>query len=146
MSLLDGLNRLKARFEEAGRAEAEDALNAGLSLTAAMKSRVQQEGLNSEEKPFEDYTPQYAKRRAKDGYQVGYVDFTRTNQTLGSTGPAIVEASPGRVVVEIKPRTAEGQLRVNGAFAKRGSIIANTPEEINAAGQEYATRQANRIV
>lgn len=146
MSLINGLNDLKARFEQMGRFQTEDALKAALNLAAAMKSRVQQEGLNSNEQKFEGYTPDYAERRKKAGYQVEQFDFTRTNQTMASVGPVVVASSATEVVVEIRSSTAEGQNRINGAFKKRGNIIANTQEEIDDAGREFATYQTNRLL
>ena len=144
MSLLQGIARIKERFATMGRAEAEDALRAGLDAAALSKSRVQQSGEGIDGR-FEDYTPDYARDRRNAGYQTEHVDFTRTGGLMASIGPAVVDVKPGRVVVEIKASRRSEQVKLNGAAVKRGNIIANTPEEQRIVGEAFARAQVARL-
>lgn len=145
MGLIDGMRNLQEMFSGLSRTAAEDALTVGFDLTAKMKSRVQQEGLDSDESPFESYTPNYAKQRAKAGYQVSQVDFTRTGGLMANVRPTIVNEQPGSVTVEIGADSEENKAILRGQARKRGNIIANTQEELSDSLEDYAAKRAERL-
>lgn len=145
MGIRDYINQFTARAEAMKQAQAEDALLTGLDAVALMKSRVQQQGLNSESQQFEDYTPDYSRQRKNEGYQVAYVDFTKTGEMYASVTPQVIQADATGATVEIKARTQGNQNKINGQFKKRGNILLNTGEELQILGRAHAERQINRI-
>lgn len=143
MSMLYFINRLKDAKSRYIEFRDKNALTACLDLTAMMKNRIQTTGENSDNNKFEDYTSIYADERAKDGYQNNYVDFTRTGKMFASVSPLVVSSDSDGTTVEIKARSESDQVKINGAFKKRGNILLNTDTEHKSAMQGYEKRLYN---
>lgn len=115
-----------------------DVLRIATDQIALIKLRIQQQGLDFQNLAFPPYTPAYARQRKKAGYQVGYVDLTRTGRTLASVLPRITESSIFGATVIIESGTTEGKKIIEGLEKKRPGIYVSTPEEIELV------REANR--
>lgn len=121
---------------EANRAA--DATRIVLDQIALTKLRVQTKGESSTGAAFAPYVPSYKKSRAKAGYQVGYVDFTRTGQMWAAVRPVVVSASVFSATVEIQAANQRAADIIAGARPKRGNITQPSAAEIELS------RQANR--
>ena len=109
-----------------------------LDQLALTKLRIQKEGKDSNESPFAPYTPGYKKERGAAGYQVGYVDFTRTGRLWANVQPRITASDIFSATVVIEGSEQRSKDIVAGAAKKRGNILQPSKAEI-----EF-TRQANR--
>ena len=109
-------------------------------LTALVKQRVQTSGLDSSEQPFSPYTPEYAKYRAKGGYQVGYVDFTVSGRLWASIRPRVIRSDKYSTTIEVTTRDEHNQDILKGASIKRGNIIYPSLTEIGIAAQANRER------
>lgn len=108
------------------------ALQMALDGLALLKQRIQGRGLNSKGARFKPYTKEYAKYgRQEKGYQTNYVDFTRTGRLFASIVAKVVKDGKGKTTVEIAPRDAENQKKVDGAVRKRGNILEWSKQEID---------------
>lgn len=116
----------------------EDALRIAFDLTALIKLRIQTKGESAAGSPFEDYVPAYSKARQRAGYQVGYVDFTRTGRLWANIAPRIERSNVFSATVVIEGSEQRSKDIVQGAAKKRGNILKASAEEI-----EFA-RVANR--
>ena len=106
-----------------------ECLRIALDLLALVRLRIQTTGTDYTGKRFAPYDPSYAVygRQAR-GYQSNFVDFTRTGQLWASIRPEIIEATPERVVVEIKSRTSDKQQILDSQAGRprrdpRGNIL-----------------------
>jgi hypothetical protein len=115
-----------------------DALRISLDLTALVKLRIQTEGKNADNATFEPYTPGYKKERAKAGYQVELVDFTRTGRMFAAVRPVIKSSSIFKATVAIEGTDERSKTILAGAVRKRGNILTPSQDEIDLA------RNANR--
>lgn len=138
MNARDYIRNLRARLEALEAARPAETLRITLDLVALVKLRVQTRGENFRETPFAPYTSGYARQRAKAGYQVGYVDFTRTGRLWASVRPEVVKNEPGRTLIQVTARTADDQDKLRGARRKRGNILLPSEKEIEIA------RRSNR--
>jgi len=126
-----------------------DALNANraaevgrvtFDLLAQVRLRVQSQGQNFRGQPFAPYTRDYAHRRAKAGYQVGYVDFTRTGRLWASVRPTVVDETRTAVTVQVAASTATDRDKLRGAVRKRGNILTPSKDEIAIAAESNRRR------
>lgn len=115
-----------------------DALRIAFDQSALIKLRIQTKGESADGPAFSPYVPAYAKERKKAGYQVGYVDFTRTGQFWGSVLPRVKSSSVFSATVVIESSNQRGQDIVKGAAKKRGNILKPSKAEIELV------RNANR--
>lgn len=130
--------KIRANIAALRANQAQETLRVTLDLIALVRLRVQTEGKDYQEQDFDPYTPGYARRRAKAGYQVGYVDFTRTGRLWASVQPE-VQAQGGDVVsIQVAPRGQDNVDKARGARAKRGNILLPSESEVDIA------RQSNR--
>lgn len=109
-----------------------------LDQLALTKLRIQTKGQDSENRQFAPYAPAYAKNRQRGGYQVGYVDFTRTGRLWANVQPRITQSDVFGATVVIEGSEQRSRDIVQGAKRKRGNILQPSKDEI-----EF-TRQANR--
>ena len=109
-----------------------------LDQIALTKLRVQTKGESSTGAAFAPYVADYKKSRAKEGYQVGYVDFTRTGQMWAAVRPVVVSSSVFSATVEIQAANQRAQDIIAGARPKRGNIVQPSKPEIELS------RRANR--
>jgi hypothetical protein len=115
-----------------------DAQRIVLDQIALTKLRVQTSGKNSEGAAFSPYVPAYKKSRAKAGYQVGYVDFTRTGQMWAAVRPQVVSSTVFSATVAIQAANERARTIIAGAVPKRGNITQPSKSEIELS------RKANR--
>lgn len=115
-----------------------EVLRIALDQLALTKLRIQTKGQNFNEQPFAPYTPEYKKNRQAAGYQVGYVDFTRTGRLWANVQPRIVASNIFSATVQIEGQEQRSKDIIRGAERKRGNILQPSKAEIEL------TRQANR--
>lgn len=131
------LNRIRQIKQDLISNREAEVLTIALDQIALIKLRIQTKGQNSNEQPFAPYTEAYAKGRKGSGYQVGYVDFTRTGRMFAAIRPRIVQSSPFSATVQIEGADQRAKDIVAGAVRKRGNILQPSAAEIEL------TRQAN---
>lgn len=137
-SIRDLINRLKAAKAEIIANREADALRIGFDQAALVKLRIQSRGENAAGAKFEPYTPAYAKQRQGKGYQVEFVDFTRTGRLMASISPRIESSSVFSATVVIGPDNPESEKIIQGLSNKRGDILAPSEQELQII------REANR--
>ena len=115
-----------------------DALRIAFDLTALIKLRIQTSGKDASGSAFADYVPAYAKERKNSGYQVGYVDFTRTGRLFANIAPRVENSNVFSATVVIEGSDQRSKDIVKGAARKRGNILQASESEIELA------RSANR--
>ena len=115
-----------------------DVLRIALDQLALTKLRIQTRGQAYTGAPFPPYVPAYARERKKAGYQIGYVDFTRTGRLWAGIVPVIVASNVFSATVEVRPSDKRGEDILKGAEKKRGNIVRPSAAEIEL------TRKANR--
>lgn len=134
------IGEFKDRLQKARDAIVEDrpreTLRISLNLLDAVRGRIQGGGINSAQMPFPPYSKGYAKSRKRAGYQVTYVDFTRTGRLWANVRPFIVEQAETFVIVEISARNPDLQDILNWQATKpkddpRGNILLPTQKELN---------------
>ena len=135
MNARDFIRNLRARLEALEANRPAETLRITLDLVALVKLRVQTRGQSAAGPLFAPYTPGYARQRAKAGYQVGYVDFTRTGRLWASVRPELVRSEMGRTLIEVTARTSEDRDKLRGARRKRGNILLPNEKEIAIAAR-----------
>ncbi len=143
---LDNLRRVKAEMIANREAEA---LTIALDQIALVKLRIQQRGIDSSGSPFTPYSPTYARERAQKGYQVGFVDFTRTGRMWANVQPFVVQSSVFSATVEMKGADEKTRAMLSGHENKRGNILAPSDAEralISQANRARIMRYLNQIL
>lgn len=138
MALEGILNKIRAIKQSLIDNREREVLLIALDQLALTKLRIQTKGENSENAKFAPYVPPYAKARQAAGYQVGFVDFTRTGRLWANVQPRIERSDIFSATVVIEGSEQRSKDIVAGARRKRGNILQPSKEEI-----EF-TRQANR--
>lgn len=133
--LINRIREIKQNLIDNREAEV---LRIALDQLALTKLRIQTKGQNFNEQPFAPYTPEYKKNRQAAGYQVGYVDFTRTGRLWANVQPRIVASNIFSATVQIEGQEQRSKDIIRGAERKRGNILQPSKAEIEL------TRQANR--
>lgn len=131
MTAQDAANDLARRFAEMSANRDRDVLNISLEAKALVQLRIQTRGYNFQERPFNPYTPAYAKNRQKSGYQSDYVDFTRTGNLWANVRPEVTESTEMISTIEITARDDGNQAKLQGAVNKRGNILLLSKPEID---------------
>lgn len=113
-----------------------ETLRISLNLLDQVRTRIQTSGNNSKNVQFPPYSASYAKQRKRAGYQVGYVDFTRTGRLWGNIAPFIVDNTKEVTVVEISARNPDLQDVLNWQApipkaTPRGNILTPTQAELD---------------
>lgn len=135
--VIDRIRQIKADIINNREA---DALRIGFDLTALIKLRIQTSGKDSSGNPFEGYVAPYAKERQKKGYQVGYVDFTRTGRLMANISPRIESSNVFSATVVIEGGEQRSKAIIAGAEKKRGNILSASKEEIEIARKANQNR------
>lgn len=133
--LLNRIRQIKANLINDRENEA---LRISFDQLALTKLRIQSKGQNSQEAAFAPYVPAYAKERQAAGYQVGYVDFTRTGRMFAAVRPRVESSDIFSATVVIEGSDQRSRDIIAGAAKKRGNILQPSKAEIEL------TRQANR--
>jgi hypothetical protein len=129
-SIRDFINRIKqAKAELIANREA-DALRIAFDQIALVKLRIQRSGQNSDGGSFLPYTPAYAKQRQKAGYQVGFVDLTRTGRLFASISPRVESSNIFSATIVIEPDNDEGKKILEGLSKKRPNILEPSAQEL----------------
>lgn len=131
---------LRARIRAMRANRPQDVLRITFDLIGQIRLRVQSSGEDFRGRPFDPYTPDYAKQRAKAGYQVGYVDLTRTGRLWASVRPEVIQSTQESTTVEVAPRGQDNVDKARGQVRKRGNIILPSDEELNIAAQANRER------
>lgn len=120
-------------------------LRVAFDLSALIKLRIQTKGESASGTKFAGYVPAYARERRAAGYQVGYVDFTRTGRLFASVAPRLLRSDADKTEVVIESREQRGQDILKGAERKRGNILLPSDREIAQKQIEYADGLARLI-
>lgn len=131
MTINEAIDRLrKARADIINNRERE-VVGIALDQIALMKLRVQGTGIQDNGQPFAPYSPKYARERARRGFQVGFVDYTRTGQFFASITPRVTESGVFTATVVIEPNNERGVKIIRAAFRRNGRLVtANSRAEI----------------
>lgn len=132
------LNRIREIKQTLTNDRESEVLRIALDQLALTKLRIQTKGQNSNEQAFAPYTEAYKKNRQKSGYQVGYVDFTRTGRLWANVQPRILASDIFSATVEIGGQEQRSKDIIAGARKKRGNILEPSQAE------KELVRQANR--
>ena len=132
------LNRIRQIKQNLINDRENEALRISFDQLALTKLRIQSKGQNSQEAAFAPYTEAYKKQRSSAGYQVGYVDFTRTGRLWANVQPRVTASDIFSATVVIEGSDQRSRDIIAGAAKKRGNILQPSKDEI-----EF-TRQANR--
>ena len=132
------LNRIRQIKQNLINDRENEALRISFDQLALTKLRIQTKGQNSNEQPFAPYVPAYAKDRQKAGYQVGYVDFTRTGRMFAAVRPRVESSTVFSATVVIEGTDQRSRDIIAGAAKKRGNILLPSKAEIEL------TRQGSR--
>ncbi len=132
------LNRIRQIKQNLISDRENEAIRIAFDQLALTKLRIQTKGQNFREQPFAPYTPGYAKERAGAGYQVGYVDFTRTGRLWAAVRPRIESSNVFSATVVIEGSDQRSRDIIAGAVRKRGNILQPSAAEIQFV------RDANR--
>ena len=135
--VIERIRQIKADI--IGNREA-DALRIGFDLAALIKLRIQTTGVDSSGKAFEGYVSPYAKERQKKGYQIGYVDFTRTGRLMANIAPRIEKSNVFTATVIIDGIGQRSKGIIAGAARKRGNILSASADEIELARKANISR------
>lgn len=130
----------KARIEALKANREADCTRIVLDLIAQVRLRVQVFGTDYNERPFVDYTPGYKRERAKAGYQVDHVDFTRTGRMWASVRPATLNETDSGVLIEAAARTPADRDKLRGQRRKRGNILLPSDDEVRIAAEANSQR------
>lgn len=117
-----------------------DVLRIAFDQLALTKLRIQSKGQSAEGSPFAPYVPGYAAERKKSGYQVGYVDFTRTGRMWGNVAPIVVDSSVFSATVVLQGSEQRTQDIIAGARKKRGNILQPSKAEVELVRQDNNQR------
>ncbi len=140
------LSKIRAAKAAIIREREAEAMRMALDGIALVKLRIQTKGQNAALEQFSPYAPAYAKERKASGYQVSYVDFTRTGQMWASVRPVVESNNDTQTVVVIGSTNARGQGIIEGARPKRGDILAFSRQEIDliaAANRKRVEKHLN---
>lgn len=140
MTLRGFIDRLIGAKDALIRNREDDVLRLALDMQALVQLRIQTTGENAQGRAFTPYSPGYAKNRRDNGYQAGYVDFTRTGEMWRSVGPKIISSNVFGCKAEIRARDSANQQKLDAALRKpaaapRGNILQPSAEEIDALKQ-----------
>jgi len=134
-------DELKSRLEAWKANRAGELLRIGVSLAGQVKLRISEEGRNAAGQPFPDYVPSYKKTRASLGFQVEYVDFTRSGALFRDVNAFLLSDDGRRSVVSITAKRNENQDKLRGAVRKRGNILVPSEDELALAVAAYEDRR-----
>jgi len=123
------LNRIREIKQTLINDRENEVLRIAFDQLALTKLRIQTKGQNSAEQAFAPYTEQYKKSRGKAGYQVGYVDFTRTGRLWANVQPRIIASDIFSATVEIAGQEQRSKDIIAGARKKRGNILEPSQAE-----------------
>lgn len=139
---IETIRRIKADILRTG---SQRLLTIAFDLSSLIKLRIQTKGENAGGSRFAPYGFGYAKARKAAGYQIGFVDFTRTGQFWASVGPRLISSSEGVSTVVIESRNARGQGIIEKAKPKRGDILGISEDETKIATDAYRDGLAKLI-
>lgn len=131
----------RARLEQWQASRPAEVLRIGVSLAGQVKLRISETGRNAAGQPFPDYVPAYRERRARLGFQVEHVDFTRSGALFRDVNAYLADDNGTRATVVITARRDENQDKLLGAVRKRGNILVPSEEELALAVAAYEDRR-----
>lgn len=102
-------------------------------VLAQVKLRIQTSGINKEGSKFPEYTNPYKKARKAYGAQTEYVDFTVTGRLWANVIPTTQSRSETNSVVRVAAQSDDNQVKIDGAFKKRGNILEPSDQELQLA-------------
>lgn len=110
---------------------------AALDALALADARVTDTGISASGTPFDDYTPEYKKKKTKAGRYRGHVDFSLTGQMLASTstgferiGPTEKSISGNKAKVVFDGRDDLTRKKLAGNAKKRGPFLNPSASEL----------------
>lgn len=136
MSLDLLIRRLESAQRQLPTEAMKQAVIAAEESTAVIQRRIQSTGTSSTGDPFIDYTPQYKKRKIKQGRYRGVVDYTNTGRMWNNTG--VVEKQVGKKsTVKVGGRSKETVDKLKGNTEYRGEVLALAKNEQALIKQVY---------
>lgn len=141
-AIIERVRQIKADIIKNREAEV---LKMALDGLALVKLRIQTKGQSADGPQFAPYVPSYAAERKKAGYQIGFVDYTRTGQFWASVRPQVETSNIFKTVVVIGATNARGSEILKGAEPKRGNLLQFSKDEIKLLEEMNQRRVAKYI-
>lgn len=141
MNAKDFTDRQRDRLKSWQANRASELLKIGVSLAGQVKLRVSEEGKNAAGDSFPGYVPSYRATRAKLGFQVEYVDFTRSGELFRDVNAYLAEDNGTRSTISITAKRSGNQDKLRGAVRKRGNILVPSEDELALAVAAYEDRR-----
>lgn len=146
MTLDEHSAQLQNALAELAKTQVDDCLATSLDLIAFAKLRLAEGGGNFDGNQFTDYSPIYAKTRAKKGLQTGFKDFNVSGQLYASMHPEVKGVSLGVVEVNIAPRGSDNEAKLAGQLKREGgNVFYPTAAEIQDATDAHEKRRFERV-
>lgn len=148
MILNDYLTRFRNSISEIQKSKTKRAIGVAMSVLAQTKKRIQDTGEDYQGLLYAPYTEKYKSTRKDDGFQVEYVDFTRTGRLWNSINPFIERDERFFTVVVLRPRDEKNQNKLKGLAENRGNILTPSSDELKLAIQIWekgALKLLNKI-
>ena len=140
MTARDLANQIRRNVEALRNNRQQELKIIGSDLAALIKLRIQGSGQDYLNQQFVPYRPWSIDERTALGYQVGYVDYTRTGRMWASVYPD-VEGNGAKVTVVITAHGEDNIKKVKSAvFHKRGNILRPSQDELDLAAKANEAR------
>lgn len=118
----------------------------GFSANALINKRVELSGIDADGGFFSDYSEGYAKKRAKEGRQTSYKDFSFTRELWKSIGVTLQATQQGKVVVVYEPKDQTNKDKLRYLEQQEGkSILELSKEEEDKIAQVIDLRLTNLL-
>lgn len=135
---------IKARADIINNRE-KDLLTIANDVLALTKLRIQTRGENKDNTPFPEYTDRYKRVRQRYGAQIQRVDFTVTGRLWANVIAKVQSRNETQSVVRVAAQSTDNQVKIDGAFAKRGNILEPSKDELDLAIRLNTERVLSKI-
>ena len=126
----DLLNKVRQGKAELIANRENDALKVAFDQIALVKLRIQSTGEAASGQKFPDYTAAYKSRRENEGYQVKFVDLTKTGKLMASISATVEKSDVFSATILIQADDELSQKILRGFFPKRGNVLEPSKEEL----------------
>lgn len=102
-------------------------------ILGQVKNRIQSSGEDYSGAQFAPYVPAYEKKRAAEGYQTDFVDFTVSGDLWASITPRVTDQTEDSLTIQAAPRGTLNEKKAAGQVRKRGNILQPSEDEVKLA-------------
>ena len=105
------------------------AQTSAVQAKSLIQERIQELGLNAQEAELGSYSPAYAKKRAKKGFQTNHIDLTYTGQMWRGTRVTDSSPSGNRYEVSVAGGNPDAQAKLNYVSDRYGDVLQTSSSE-----------------